>query len=339
MVGPLVGRTVVDQCVRTTRLWQFQTWWESLEPTETKPTFASHEQPVSGVEWVRPAGLVVPTDRVPHLDVNHGAIVRRSDTRRESMADANCRRVPLDVAQNIYDDEAFFEGYATLPRSIHGHDGAPEWPTLRDMVPDLRGCRVLDLGCGFGWFSRWAADNGAEEVLGIDLSERMLARARAETSATTVVYQQHDLDDVTLTADAFHVAYSSLTLHYLDDIKAFLAKVHAALRADGVFVFSVEHPMFTAPSNPAFVASPDGSSTWPVDRYLIEGSRVTDWFAPGVVKQHRTIATYVNSLITTGFQIDALVEWGPTAEQVAAVPAWANEIHRPPFLLIRAHRP
>ncbi len=251
----------------------------------------------------------------------------------------NRGQVPLDVAQNIYDDEAFFEGYSTLPRSVHGHDGAPEWPTLRDMVPDLRGRRVLDLGCGFGWFSRWAAENGAAEVLGIDLSERMLTRARTETSTTTVSYQQRDLDHVTLPSDAFDVAYSSLTLHYLEDLATFLVKVHAALRAGGVFVFSVEHPMFTAPSNPAFVASPDGSPTWPVDRYLIEGTRVTSWFAPGVVKQHRTIGTYINSLIAAGFQIDVVVEWGPNTEQIAAVPAWVHETHRPPFLLIRSHHP
>lgn len=242
------------------------------------------------------------------------------------------------MAQNIYDDEAFFTGYSTLPRSIHGHDGAPEWPTLRAMLPDILGRRVLDLGCGFGWFSRWAADNGADEVIGIDLSERMLAKARAETHVSTVTYQQQDLDHVVLEPDGFDVAYSSLTLHYLEDLPAFLRKVHAALRGGGVFAFSVEHPMFTAPTNPGFVTSVDGALTWPVDRYLIEGPRVTNWFAPGVVKQHRTIGTYVNSMIASGLRLDALVEWGPSPEEIEAEPAWAGENDRPSFLLVRSHR-
>ena len=41
------------------------------------------------------------------------------------------------------------------------------------------GSRVLDLGCGMGWFCRWAAENGAASVLGIDLSSNMLDRAHA----------------------------------------------------------------------------------------------------------------------------------------------------------------
>ncbi len=52
------------------------------------------------------------------------------------------------MAQNIYDNPAFFEGYARLPRSVQGLDGAPEWPALKSMLPDLTGKSVVDLGCG-----------------------------------------------------------------------------------------------------------------------------------------------------------------------------------------------
>jgi 2-polyprenyl-3-methyl-5-hydroxy-6-metoxy-1,4-benzoquinol methylase len=86
------------------------------------------------------------------------------------------------MAQNIYDDEVFFKANSHLERSLNGLEGAPEWPALRAMLPELAGLRVLDLGCGFGWFSRWAAESGAASVLGIDLSERMLARARSDTT-------------------------------------------------------------------------------------------------------------------------------------------------------------
>jgi ubiquinone/menaquinone biosynthesis C-methylase UbiE len=47
------------------------------------------------------------------------------------------------------------------------------------MLPaSLTGAKFLDLGCGFGWASRWARKRGAAEVLGVDLSENMLAKAR-----------------------------------------------------------------------------------------------------------------------------------------------------------------
>ena len=43
------------------------------------------------------------------------------------------------VSQNIYDDPAFFEGYCRLPRSVEGLDGAPEWPVLQRMLPEMEG--------------------------------------------------------------------------------------------------------------------------------------------------------------------------------------------------------
>ena len=60
------------------------------------------------------------------------------------------------MTQNIYDNQAFFDGYAQLSRSVNGLDGAPEWPTIRSILPDLHGKRVVDLGCGYGWFCRSA---------------------------------------------------------------------------------------------------------------------------------------------------------------------------------------
>ena len=137
------------------------------------------------------------------------------------------------MTQNIYDNEGFFAGYSGLPRSTHGLSAAPEWPTLRALLPDLRGLRVLDLGCGFGWFCRFARTQGAARVLGIDVSERMLARAKAETADDAVSYIQADLEQLTLASAAFDLAYSSLTLHYIENLERLLAQVHAALIPGG----------------------------------------------------------------------------------------------------------
>ena len=84
------------------------------------------------------------------------------------------------MAQNIYDRPEFFARYSQLARSVHGLAGAPEWPAVRALLPDLAGKRIVDLGCGFGWFARWARAQGAAHVLGIDLSENMIARAMAD---------------------------------------------------------------------------------------------------------------------------------------------------------------
>jgi len=242
------------------------------------------------------------------------------------------------MTQNIYDDPRFFEGYARLGRSVEGLDGAAEWPALRALLPDLRGLKVLDLGCGFGWFCRWARAQGAAQILGIDVSENMLARARASTADPAITYVRADLERLDLSRAVFDLAYSSLALHYVEDLGGLLRKVHEALAADGVLVFSVEHPIFMAPTRPAWSVDADGGRTWPVDAYLVEGPRRTDWLAEGVVKQHRTIGTTINLLIRQGFAISHLEEWGPTDAQIAARPDLAQERQRPPFLLVAARR-
>lgn len=84
------------------------------------------------------------------------------------------------MAQNVYDRQEFFEGYSQLGRSVHGLAGAAEWPAIRTLLPDLSGSRVVDLGCGFGWFSRHAREAGAAQVLGLDLSEKMIASLRED---------------------------------------------------------------------------------------------------------------------------------------------------------------
>jgi 2-polyprenyl-3-methyl-5-hydroxy-6-metoxy-1,4-benzoquinol methylase len=94
------------------------------------------------------------------------------------------------MSQNIYDRPDFFEGYSRLGRSVSGLDGAVEWPALRALLPDMNGLKVLDLGCGFGWFCRWARERGAAQVVGLDLSDKMLAQARANTSDTLITYDR-----------------------------------------------------------------------------------------------------------------------------------------------------
>lgn len=242
------------------------------------------------------------------------------------------------MAQNIYDEPAFFDGYSRLVRSVQGLAGAPEWPALRSLLPALAGQRVLDMGCGYGWFCRWARTQGAHSVLGIDVSERMLARALSAAADPAITYQRADLEQPDLPEAAFDLAYSALALHYVERLGELLAAVHRALRPGGRLVFSVEHPIFMAPTKPGWAVDAQGGRRWPLDAYLREGPRTTDWFVPGVVKQHRTIGTLLNALIGAGFTLDHVEDWGPTDAQVAAQPELAKERERPMFLLVAARR-
>ncbi|WP_028227402.1 class I SAM-dependent methyltransferase [Paraburkholderia ferrariae] len=240
------------------------------------------------------------------------------------------------MAQNIYDNPEFFAGYSRLPRQVQGLGGAPEWPAIRAMLPDLNGKRVVDLGCGFGWASRWMRKQGAASVLGLDLSQKMIERARADTGDAAIEYRIADLDALALPEAAFDLAYSALAFHYVRDFDRLVRTIRKALVPEGQFVFTIEHPIFMAAQNPQWLDGEDGRKTWPVNGYAIEGERRTDWFAKGVLKYHRTFGTTLNTLIEAGFQIRRVEEFAPTPQQIQTTPQLAEELERPMMLLVSA---
>lgn len=242
------------------------------------------------------------------------------------------------MAQNIYDTPDFFQAYSRLNRSVHGLDGAPEWPAIQAVLPNLKGQRVVDLGCGFGWFARWARTQGASSVLGLDLSENMLSKARADTTDTAIHYTRTDLETLDLPEAKFELAYSSLAIHYIQDFPRLVRTVFQTLTSGAHFVFTIEHPIYMASTRPAWLRREDGTTTWPVDNYAVEGPRSTDWLAKGVVKHHRTLGTTLNTLIGSGFTIRHVQEWHPTPDQITKQPTLAEEMDRPLLVLISAQR-
>lgn len=242
------------------------------------------------------------------------------------------------MPQNIYDNPDFFSGYIQLPRQVRGLDGAPEWPAIRAMLPDLTGKRIVDLGCGFGWFARWAREQGADSVLGFDLSEKMLARAKTDTHDPAIEYKSVNLEELILPEASFDFVYSALAFHYIKDFDRLVKTVHRALIPGSHFVFIIEHPIYMAPMNPGWVTDEQGHKVWPVDNYSIEGERRTDWFVQGVLKYHRTIGTTLNTLIKSGFTVRHVEEFSPTEEQVKENPSFSEEVDRPMMLLISVQR-
>ncbi|KAF7538529.1 hypothetical protein G7054_g2936 [Neopestalotiopsis clavispora] len=240
------------------------------------------------------------------------------------------------TSQNIYDTAEFFQGYIKLDRQVLGLDGAPEWPKLRDMLPNIRDSHILDLGCGMGWFTRWAKKQGAAHVLGLDLSQNMLDKAVEMTSTDNIEYQRADLNELNLAAEEYDLVFSSLAFHYLVNIKGLFAEIQRALKPGGKLVFSIEHPIFTGPTRGGMITDAEGRLIWPLDAYHKEGLRHRSWFVDGVQKQHHTLGTYINTLFQSGFELTDFVEWCPTEEDLKKHPGWEKEFIRPTFLLMGA---
>lgn len=241
------------------------------------------------------------------------------------------------MKQNKYDESNFFAAYKQMPRSIKGLEGAGEWHVLKALIPELRNKSVLDLGCGFGWHCRYAREQQASSVIGVDISEKMLQTAAELTDDSAITYQQMPIEDIEFSNSQFDVVISSLAFHYIESFEAISKKVYDCLKPGGSFIFSVEHPIFTSRNEQDWYVDDQGNRLhWPVDQYQSEGLRETTFLTDNVIKYHRTISTYMNNLIEAGFTIKAVKEPIPSDEMLKSDPLMEDENRRPMFLIISA---
>lgn len=80
--------------------------------------------------------------------------------------------------QNIYDNDLFYENFEKIRSKEINFNDIIETPIILGMIPELYKKKVLDIGCGMGQHALQYSKKGALSVLGIDISEKMLAYAR-----------------------------------------------------------------------------------------------------------------------------------------------------------------
>ncbi len=241
--------------------------------------------------------------------------------------------------QNIYDDPTFYAGYKALRQNDTGFNGAIEVPAMQKLLPDPAGLCILDLGCGFGYFARHARRAGASCVTAVDVSRNMLDEATRMTDDPAITYLHSSIEAYRPEPGSYDVVVSSLALHYVADYQAVAYRVYEALSSGGRFVFSVEHPVCTA--NPVGWAYDERAMRF-TGRSIItrgRGSGTLSGSLKACAKYHRTIATYVNTLIAVGFRLEHLGEPAPTPDALTSRPELDKEKRRPPFLLLAAARP
>ncbi|MHC5268757.1 class I SAM-dependent methyltransferase [Enterococcus sp. LJL98] len=240
------------------------------------------------------------------------------------------------MKENKYDNQAFFEKYSQMTRSTQGLAGAGEWQALEKILPDFTEKEVLDLGCGYGWHAIEAVERGAASVIGVDLSEKMLAVAKEQTRSEKVTYRREAMEAIDYPAETFDIVLSSLAFHYVADYERLIQKIHQMLKPKGILIFTVEHPIFTAEGCQDWCYDEKGKIRhFPVDNYALEGARHVRFLGEEMTKYHRTLTTYVNTLLQNGYQLNHLVEPEP-ASHLLTYPGMKDELRRPMMLILSA---
>jgi SAM-dependent methyltransferase len=192
----------------------------------------------------------------------------------------------------------------------------PEMPSEAELrlLGEVRGKRVLDLGCGAGQASIALALQGAHAIA-LDASAAQLARARRLAEAEEVRVEWHcgDLADLAfLRADSIDLAFSSHVLAEVEDLDRVLRQVHRVLRLGAAFVFSYEHPvaLCTGRDEAGVGMLPLGLRE--VRRSYFERAPVTvDREGETITLYPRTIGDVFAAAGRAGFRIDVLLEPEP----------------------------
>lgn len=243
--------------------------------------------------------------------------------------------------QNIFDDEQFFSGYQELRRKEQNSNDLIIDPALAALLPDLSGKTVLDLGCGDGKHCADFIVRGAKTVVGIDISEKMLQIAQTQNANDAIRYIKMSMTDIAGLQETFDFIYSNMAFHYIEDFAAFAKTLFNILNPGGLLLFSQEHPVITATMDGKghFNKSLSGKKlSYVFSDYGIPGERVTRWFVDGVVKYHRRISDILNALTSAGFVIESVEEPLPEKWVIEKYPAYADELIKPTFLIVKARK-
>lgn len=207
-----------------------------------------------------------------------------------------------------------------------------ERPAMLALLPDVAGARILDGGCGNGWYSGQLLSRGAE-VDAVDGSAAMVEHARARLAANLsdahearLTIQVADLAAPLPFDDArFNGIISPLVLHYIEDWRPTLHEFRRVLKPNGWILFSTHHP---ATEMVRFA---------PQDYFKVEHV-VDTWKWLGQVEFYRRPLTEISeSLFEAGFAIERIVEPMPTEEFRRAKPeSYADLMRQPEFLIVLA---
>ncbi|MDQ3252708.1 MAG: class I SAM-dependent methyltransferase [Acidobacteriota bacterium] len=232
------------------------------------------------------------------------------------------------VALDAYD--ALAEAYAAVI-DTKPHNAYYERPATLSLLPEVKGKRVLDAGCGPGVYSEWLIEHGAE-VVAVDASPKMVELAKQRLGTTADVRQADLSKPLTfLDSSSFDIVLSPLVLEYIEDWGSTFAEFYRVLRPAGHLVFSVTHPFFDYiyfKSNNYFETELVGSE-W-------RGFKPVRVYVPSF---RRSLGATLSPLIEAGFCLEKILEPKPTDDFKKADPKHYKELSQQPcFLCIRARK-
>lgn len=237
----------------------------------------------------------------------------------------------MDERKTIFETyEKIAERYAELV-NIAPYNVFLERPAIRALVPDIQGARVLDAGCGPGTNILWLIEQGASKVVGVDGSPQMIAIAgRSATSEVSLSIADLNQPLDFLAGGSFDLVFSSLVVHYIEDIDRLFADFARLLCPGGSFVVSTHHPQDDYRRHPG--------------NYFATEVFTDEWSSLGekpikMTFYRRPLSAITEALADASFIVERLTEPQPTEGFRRANPErYERTSRQPTFLCMRARK-
>ncbi|MCL2883999.1 MAG: class I SAM-dependent methyltransferase [Oscillospiraceae bacterium] len=204
---------------------------------------------------------------------------------------------------------------------------------------DLRGRKVLDIGCGSGHSLKWCGDRGAADLWGLDLSERQIENAGdflGDNHCTPHLYCSPMEQNPGLPHGYFDVVYSIYAIGWTVDLQKTFDLISGYLKPGGVFIFSWDHPFLycVEAENDKLIFSGNYYETEPYTFKKTARKSAHRRPADGnegrypVTLYNRRLSDYINALAAAGFAVERLVEETDT-ETLNRDCAFSSEYYAP----------
>jgi SAM-dependent methyltransferase len=201
-----------------------------------------------------------------------------------------------------------------------------ERPAVVSLLPALENTKVLDVGCGSGWYAEYLLEHGAA-VTAFDLNAEFVALTQGRVGARAKVFQADFTQVLDFAHDEeFDLAICPLVMHYLKDWRPAFCEIHRILKPSGLLIFSTHHPFM------------DWKLFNREDYFALEKLE-DEWDIGKVQFYRRPLTAMSDDLDAAGFCIERLLEPQPTeAFRCADIEGYERLMKNPWFLVVRARK-